>query len=535
MPKTQKSLFPIYRLDIIFACLIGALSLALYIRTLAPSVLYGDISEFQTLSYTLGMTHPSGYPTQIMIGKFFTFLPFGDIAYRVNLMSAFFGALAVANVYLIVRLMGGWRVAGLLASFALSVSVFYWRRMIIAESYGPAAGMLSVVWLAVLLWRQTDKWGWLFLAGLAGGLSVGIHSTVVMTSTSVLTYMLLTAHKRSAWIGATGGAILGLVLTFAFFLYLDHNDPPSSVYNTTYRPNLSEFGLTPEEFDSPTDRLLAIFPAESFWVYYFSATPEEINRRLIEYSDSFPLWQSVGIMLGALSLLALSKEGIWRWREGLYALIAFALIWVFAVSVEFSVYQEFYVPVAVIVHIWLGMGASIVLDGVEWPLKRWQAVSPRRAIDPNGVFGAERSGIFVSLIGLALVALSVWNARTNLRLAITEGTTTFIQEEKIYPHDPDRATKEGQRILSQVEDNAILFANWDRLYSYVYTAYILENRTGISLHQVLSPPEPGSTIKAYIDANIDSRPIYFTLWIPELERYYRVEQVSDELWRITRP
>jgi prepilin signal peptidase PulO-like enzyme (type II secretory pathway) len=89
--------------------LIGILSLALYVRTLAPSLLYGDIAEFQTLSYTLGMTHPSGYPTQIIFGKLFTFLPFGDIAYRVNLMSAFFGALAVANVYLIVRLLGGWR------------------------------------------------------------------------------------------------------------------------------------------------------------------------------------------------------------------------------------------------------------------------------------------------------------------------------------------------------------------------------------------------------------------------------------------
>ena len=522
MQKTQKPLFPIDRLDVLFAFLIGVLSLALYVRTLAPSVLYGDISEFQTLSYTLGMTHSSGYPTQIMIGKFFTFLPFGDIAYRVNLMSAFFGALAVANVYLIVRLMGGWRVAGILASLALTTSVFYWRRTIIAESYGPAAGMLSVVWLAVLLWRRTEDWRWLFLAGLAGGLSVGIHSTVIMTGVSVLVYMLLTARKRSAWLGSAGGAILGLVLTFVFFLYLDYNDPPSSVYNTTYRPNLTVFGLTPEEFDSPMDRLLAIFPAESFWVYYFSATPEEINRRLIEYPNSFPLWQSVGIMLGALALLALPKKGVWRWREGLYALIAFALIWVFAVSVEFSVYQEFYVPVAVIVHVWLGMGASIVLDGLDWPLKRWQALGP------------ERSGVLVSLIGLALVALSTWNARTNLRLAVTEGTTTFIQEEKIYPRDPDRATKEGQRILSQVEENAILFANWDRLYSYVYTAYIVENRKGIALHQVLSPPVPGSTIKAYIDANIDIRPIYFTLWVPELEEYYRVEQISEELWRITR-
>ena len=86
-------------------------------------------------------------------------------------MSAFFGALAVANVYLIVRLMGGWRAAGMLASFTLTTSVFFWRRTIIAELYGPAAGMLTLVWLSVLLWRRTENWRWLFVAGLAGGLS----------------------------------------------------------------------------------------------------------------------------------------------------------------------------------------------------------------------------------------------------------------------------------------------------------------------------------------------------------------------------
>ena len=522
MPRTQKHLFPISRFDVFIALLIGSLSLALYIRTLAPSLLYGDVAEFQTLSYTLGMTHASGYPTQIIFGHLFTFLPFGDIAYRVNLMSAFFGALAVANVYLIVRLMGGWRTAGLLASFTLTTSVFYWRRMIIAESYGPAAGMLTVVWLSVLFWRRTDKWGWLFVAGLAGGLSMGIHSTVIMTGAAVLVYLLLTARKRSAWIGAAAGAVLGLALTFAFFLYLDYNDPPSSIYNTTYRTNLSERGLTPEEFDTPIHRLLAIFPAGSFWTYYFSAAPSEIQRRVVEYVNSFPRWQFAGILLGMLALFAIPKDGQWRWREGLYALIAFALIWGFAVSVEFSVYQEFYVPVAVIVHVWLGMGASTLLDGAEWPLKRWQ------------VLRAERSGLLVSLLGLALVALSIWNVRTNLRLAVTKGTTTFIQSEKIYPNDPERAIKEGRRILGKVEDNAILFANWDRLYSYVYTAHILEGRTGIAMHEVLEPPTPGSTMKAYIDANLGSRPIYFTLQVPGLETYYNVEQIEPQLFRITK-
>ena len=522
MPEAQKPLFPIFRFDILFALLLGILSLALYVRTLAPSLLYGDIAEFQTLSYTLGMTHASGYPTQIIFGKLFTFLPFGNIAYRINLMSAFFGALAVANVYLIVRLMGGWRVAGFVASLALTTSVFFWRRTIIAESYGPAAGMLSFVWLSVLLWRRTDDWRWLFAAGLAGGLSLGIHSTVIMSGASALVYMLVTARKHSAWLGAAAGAILGVGLTFLFFLYLDYNDPPSSIYNTTYRVNLSEFGLTSEDFDSPIERLFVIFPAQSFWTYYFSATPEEINRRIFEYADSFPGWQSFIIMFGALAIFATTKEGQWRWVEGLYPLISLALIWVFAVSVEFSVYQEFYVPVAVVVYVWMGMGASTLLDGLEWPLKRWRAIGP------------ERSGLLVSILGLALVALSLWNARTNLRLAVNDGTTKFIQDEKIYPRDPERATKEGHRILSQVEDNAIILANWDRLYSYVYTAHILEGRTGIALHQVLVPPEPGTTIKAYIDANIETRPIYFTLEIPGLNSYYNTEQIEPQLIRITK-
>ena len=520
MKKQSTNLFPIDRFDIVLASLIGMFSLALYIRTLAPSLLYGDISEFQTLSYTLGMTHPSGYPTQIIFGKLFTFLPFGDIAYRVNFMSALFGSLAVANVFLIVRLTGSWRAAGILASFALTTSVFYWRRTIIAESYSPAAGMITIVWLSVLLWRRTGRSGWLFAAGLAGGLSLGIHSTVLMTGISVLIYMLLTARKQSAWIGAAAGALLGIALTFAFFIFLDYNDPPSSIYNTTYRTNLVERGLTPEEFDSPTDRMLAVFPTQSTGSYYFSAASQEINRRLVEYANSFPRWQAAGIILGALALFVIPHRGKWRWHEGLYALIAFGLIWVFAVTVEFSVYQEFYVPAAVIVYSWLGIGASAFLDGLEWPLKRWQAVGPKG------------SAVLVTMVGLGLVTLVAWNVRTNLRLAITEGTTTFIQEEKIYPRDPERASKEGHRILSHVEDNAILFANWDRLYSYVYTAHILEGRTGIALHEVLEPPKPGNTMLAYIDDNIDTRPVYFTLEIPGLDTYFNIEQIEPQLFRL---
>ena len=74
--------------------------LLLYLDTLAPTVLTYDSGMLQTKAYTLGIGHPTGYPTFILLGKLFTYLPFGDVAYRVNLSSAVYAALTSLFVYL---------------------------------------------------------------------------------------------------------------------------------------------------------------------------------------------------------------------------------------------------------------------------------------------------------------------------------------------------------------------------------------------------------------------------------------------------
>ena len=231
MDDRNGRLSPLSPIDIWFALVIGLVAFALYVRTLAPSLLWGDSAEFQTLSYTLGMTHHTGYATQIIFGKLFTLIPINSIAWRVNLMSAFFGALAVAETFLIVRLLTGSRAAAISASLVLALTDGFWWRALVAESYAPAAGMLATVWLLFLLWRNTGKPDYLFLAGLAGGLSLGIHSTVVMTGASVLAVMAFSARKRVEWFSAAAGALLGVALFLGFFFFLDYNDPPSSVHN----------------------------------------------------------------------------------------------------------------------------------------------------------------------------------------------------------------------------------------------------------------------------------------------------------------
>src|SRR5438552_16007378 len=80
---------------------------ALYVRTLAPSVMPGDYAEFQMCAAVLGVPHPTGYPLYVLLGKLFTLLPAGDVAYRVNLSSAIYMAGAAGLTYAIaVRLIG---------------------------------------------------------------------------------------------------------------------------------------------------------------------------------------------------------------------------------------------------------------------------------------------------------------------------------------------------------------------------------------------------------------------------------------------
>ena len=76
----------------------AGLALAVYLRTLAPTVMWYDMGEFATAAYVLGIAHNTGYPLLMLLGKLFTYLPLGDIAYRVNLLSAVCAALTVMVV-----------------------------------------------------------------------------------------------------------------------------------------------------------------------------------------------------------------------------------------------------------------------------------------------------------------------------------------------------------------------------------------------------------------------------------------------------
>ncbi len=71
-------------------------ALALYLRTLVPGVFVSGFAEFQYQPLRLGLPHPNGFPFYMLLGWLWSHLPVGTVAWRMNVLSAVAGALAVS-------------------------------------------------------------------------------------------------------------------------------------------------------------------------------------------------------------------------------------------------------------------------------------------------------------------------------------------------------------------------------------------------------------------------------------------------------
>ena len=84
--------------------LILAIASLFYGFTLAPTVIGGDspILSLKAQNLALHFGRASDHPLHTVIGKLFSLLPF-ELAFSLNLMSAFFGVLTVLLIFLIVK------------------------------------------------------------------------------------------------------------------------------------------------------------------------------------------------------------------------------------------------------------------------------------------------------------------------------------------------------------------------------------------------------------------------------------------------
>jgi len=216
----------------------------------------GDGGEIITASFTLGIPHPPGYPTYVLLGKALSFLPFGTIAGRYHLLSAISMSVAATFVTKITleHKLGNegestlpkelFILPAVAAGLIFAFMPLVWSQAIIAETYALNLAILGgLIW--VLLSGRSP-----LLAGILFGLSLTSH----LTSFLMLPLCLFLLPRKS-WSRFILGSFLGLAPFFILLILANGSSPvvwgqPDNlkdwfwlVSGRLYRPNV--FALAP--------------------------------------------------------------------------------------------------------------------------------------------------------------------------------------------------------------------------------------------------------------------------------------------------
>ena len=485
----------------LLALVIGIASLVLYTRTLVPWPLPGDSSEFQVLAYQLGVAHTTGYPVYIVLAHLFqSLLPIGEVAYRVNLFSAFMAALAVAGVYLGGRLLSNNHWAALFGALSLAVGFTFWSQAIIAEVYTTGAAFFIAVFLLVVGWYKTgNRWA-LGAAGLVGGLGLGVHGSIGLFAPAVGAFLLANWGRRREWLlPALGGGLLGVALYAATFLAVDLNAPPANIFNAAYGPAHSAWDLTERDLHDPVTRIVFLANARQWRTVMFANSAKEMLEHLTAFIFNLPRNLSpLTAVLAVFGLVVLIRRD---WR--LAVLVGTGLLC--QLLFYFNYYNipdihVLYIPT----YLLLAMLAATGIGG-QWPnlpTQMWRGGV--RILQPVLI-------AVVAIIGIVPLLTLQWTA-------VRDGRPAFMETKDLLSLAELRKT--ASDTVTPLEPNAIVFTNWNWLYLYYYAAHIEQGRTDLRFVETYPWSEKwglARSVPEFVQANFQNHPIYFSQRVGEIE------------------
>jgi hypothetical protein len=332
---------------------IAIVSFLVYLLTLAPGVYGFDSAELATGVYSLGIVHPPGYPLYMLLGQLFILLPIHSVAYRLNLMSAFFAALTVYFLYKIIfRLYAKNWIAWVSSSF-LAFSIYFWQMAVVAEVYTLHTCLLACEVLILLYWRESGNQKLLVLFAFIFGLSMTNHTSGLLFAPGFV-WMIVSSPKWKwkinwSWAGMIGGFLFALLI----YLYI----PIRANSSTPLNYLLENYSIDVTTLSG----MLWMVSGKAYHFFAFGYSGIEILTEL--FRGVRLLWRGfmgVGFLLGILGICQYSKK---NWKLGLGFILLFLGNFVFYINYRVLDKDTMFLPAFLIFSFFIGKGIDS-LDGL---------------------------------------------------------------------------------------------------------------------------------------------------------------------------
>jgi transmembrane protein TMEM260 (protein O-mannosyltransferase) len=298
-------------------------------------VAFGDWGEMQVQPTILGIAHPTGYPTYLLLAHFAELVPFGSVAFRANALSALFVALALATVVLIDIRLGVRPILAAAAALALGAVGTVWAAAVVAEVNPLHLLFAALIVHRALVWAQEQRVRDLAIGGLLVGLSLGNHLLTLAIAPFVATFVLWAGRRMfevrpELLLVPLAGVAIGL----SVYLYIPiraAQNPPLA-YNHPMTLDAVIWLVSGHQFRSQFDFLTANGPAELLAALPGLATIAEARATVIlpvlglfGLVALVPRRPAVAVLFGAMLL-----GGLYVWANYLrlehYLLVPWLLV-----------------------------------------------------------------------------------------------------------------------------------------------------------------------------------------------------------------
>jgi hypothetical protein len=191
---------------------------AAYLFSAYPFVAPRDCADLALAALRLSLAHPPGYPLYALLGHaWLALLPFGNAAYRLNLLSAAGGAGACVVLFLSSKRWVRGR-AALAAPLALAFGAASWKFSLLSEMYS-----LHALFVLLLFWLSDGEEATLerraSASGLAAGLGLANHQSLLLVLPGIL-WIWRGRLSAKAWAKAAACLAAGLSLYAVVWLRL---------------------------------------------------------------------------------------------------------------------------------------------------------------------------------------------------------------------------------------------------------------------------------------------------------------------------
>ena len=428
--------------------LVFLIALALYTLTCAPGPLWQDSGMYQyriwhnDIEGKLGLA--LSHPLYHIIGIGVKYIPLGEFAHRINLISAVAAAFTIANLFLLMRIWLDTLLTALITAVVLALSHTFWRHAVIAETYTLYTALFSAELLMLLLYFKKRQFVYLYLLGLCNGLAVANHMFAIISFACYLVFCIILLKRKHILLRHFRNIVLMWIIGAAPYGYLIVKDV---IQGSSLSATLSSafFG----------DKWLRN-------VLNISLSGSLIKDNLILMTYNFPTPNIILFFVGIYGLTKVPRG----FGYAKILLVLLVLYFIFAFRYTVPDRYAFFIPLYCLVSILIGVGFELLITAFKYKILCWIVF----------IFALLPVPIYIAVPYIA--EKLEFNISTRADVPYRNDYTWFLQPWKIGYHGTEKFSEE---VFEHLEPYAIVYADNTMVYPLLYMQEVKGKREDITI------------------------------------------------------